>query len=116
VMRAGGANLRPLEFNVSFAVAAAGIRHIALAGHTQCGMIDLASKQDEFIQGLVDAGWDRSAAEAHFQGFAPFFEVGNEADFVIEQARQLRLRYPSVQVAPLIYRVEDNRLYQVREQ
>jgi carbonic anhydrase len=29
--------------------------------------------------------------------------------------RRLRLRYPKVLVAPLLYRVEDNRLYLIQE-
>ncbi len=47
--------------------------------------------------------------------FAPMFEIGNEVDFVLSEAKRLRLRYPKIQVAPLIYRVEDNRLYLVNE-
>ena len=32
-------------------------------------------------------------------------------DFVLSEAKRLRLRYPKIQVAPLLYRVEDNLLY-----
>ena len=41
--------------------------------------------------------------------------AGNEIDFVSSEAKRLRLRYPKILVAPLIFRVEDNRLYQIRE-
>jgi carbonic anhydrase len=34
---------------------------------------------------------------------------------VIAESARLRARYPAVSVAPLIYRVEDGRLYLVRE-
>mgnify|MGYP001062133278 FL=1 len=44
------------------------------------------------------------------------FEIGNEVDFVLSEVQRLRLRYPAVQVAPLLYRMEDNRLYSVLEQ
>ncbi len=47
--------------------------------------------------------------------FAPMFEIGNEIDFVLSEAKRLRLRYPKVRVAPLLYRVEDNLLYQLKE-
>ncbi len=47
--------------------------------------------------------------------FAPMFEIGNEVDFVLSEAKRLRLRYPKLQVAPLLYRVEDGQLYQLRE-
>jgi carbonic anhydrase len=61
------------------------------------------------------AGWRREAAEEHFLHFAPMFEIGNEADFVLSEAERLRLRYPGVVVAPLLYRVETNLLSLLRE-
>lgn len=116
VLRAGGANLRPSEFKVSFAIAIGGVRAIALIGHDGCGMVDLTSKERDFIDGLVEVGWDREAAEDHFRHLAPHFEIGNEIDFVIAEAQRLRRRYPRVVVAPLLYRLEDNLLYLVREE
>ena len=115
VLRAGGANLRPSEFKVSYAVAVGGVRSIALIGHTECGMSGLASRQDEFVAGLVDVGWERDEAERHFQQSVPQFEIGDAIDFVLSESARLRARYPAVSVAPLIYRVEDGRLYLVRE-
>jgi carbonic anhydrase len=116
IIRAGGANLRYSEFKVSYAIAVGGVRHIALIGHNQCGMVNLMARKEIFIQGLVEtAGWDRDFAEQHFTQFAPMFEIGNEIDFVISEAQRLRHRYPKIQVAPLLYKVEDNLLYQVKE-
>ncbi len=116
IIRAGGANLRYSEFKVSYAIAVGGVSAIALIGHTHCGMVNLIARKDQFIQGLVDnAGWDKEWAEEHFMHFAPMFEIGNEVDFVLSEAKRLRLRYPKVQVAPLIYRVEDNLLYLINE-
>lgn len=116
VLRSGGANLRPSDFKVSFAVAVGGVRSIALIGHTDCRMSDLVSRREEFVAGLVDAGWERAEAERHFEQSVPRFEIGDEIDFVLEESARLRDRYPAVAVAPLIYRVEDGRLYLVREQ
>src|SRR5438445_638949 len=45
----------------------------------------------------------------------PMFEIGNEVDFVLSEAKRLRLRYPKLQVAPLLYRIEDGQLYQLCE-
>jgi carbonic anhydrase len=116
IIRAGGANLRYSEFKVSYAIAIGGVQTIALIGHNQCGMVNLISKRDRFIDGLVDkAGWEREWATEHFIHFAPMFEIGNEINFVLSEAKRLRLRYPKIQVAPLFYRVEDNRLYLVKE-
>jgi len=116
IIRAGGANLRYSEFKVSYAIAVGGVRAIALIGHNQCGMVNLAARREAFVAGLVEqAGWERESAEAHFMHFAPLFEIGNEIDFVLSETQRLRLRYPRIQVAPLLYQVEDNRLYLIRE-
>lgn len=116
ILRAGGANLRPSEFKVSYAIAVGGVRAIALIGHTNCGMVNLMSRSTQFVEGLQkNAGWDRQQAEDHFFHFAPLFEIGNEVDFTLSEAKRLRLRYPAVIVAPMIYKVEDNRLYLLDE-
>lgn len=116
IIRAGGANLRYSEFKVSYAIAVGGVRAIALIGHTQCGMVNIAARRAQFVSGLVEgAGWDRQAAEEHFLQFAPMFEIGHEIDFILSETKRLRLRYPKVAVAPMIYKVEDNRLYMVEE-
>ncbi len=116
IIRTGGANLRYSEFKVSYAIAVGGIRSIALIGHTQCGMVNLIARKDQFVQGLVKAaGWQLHSAEEHFLRFAPMFEIGNEVDFILSEVKRLRLRYPKIVVAPLLYRVEDNRLYLIQE-
>ena len=116
IIRAGGANLRYSEFKVSYAISVGGVCHIVLIGHNNCGMVNLYARKDQFINGLVDkAGWDKEWAEEHFMHFAPMFEIGNEIDFVISEAKRLRLRYPKIKVAPLLYKVEDNRLYLINE-
>ncbi len=113
---AGSGDLRRSEFETSYAIAVGGVRAIALIGHNNCGMVNLVSRKDAVIQGLVErAGWEREQAEEHFLRFAPTFEIGNEVDFVLSEAKRLRLRYPKILVAPLLYRVEDNRLYGIQE-
>lgn len=116
IIRAGGANLRYSEFKVSFAIAVGGVRTIALIGHTNCGMVSLVSRKDQFIDGMVEhAGWDKESAEQHFMQFAPMFEIGSEIDFTLSETKRLRLRYPKIQIAPMLYRVEDNLLYFINE-
>ena len=116
IIRTGGANLRYSEFKVSFAISVGGVRHIALIGHTNCGMVNLISRKTQFINGLVEAtGWDRDQAEDHFLHFAPMFEIGNEIDFILSETKRLRLRYQKIMIAPLLYKVEDNKLYFIRE-
>jgi len=109
VIRSGGANLRYSEFKVSYAVAVGGVNSIALIGHNNCSMVNLIARKEQFVRGLVEkAGWEIGWAEEHFMHFAPIFEIGNEIDFVLSEAKRLRLRYPGIQVVPLLYQVEDN--------
>jgi carbonic anhydrase len=64
ILRAGGANLRYSEFKVSYAIAVGGVGHIALIGHTNCGMVNLMARRETFIERLVErAGWDQEWAE-----------------------------------------------------
>ncbi len=116
ILRAGGANLRYSEFKVSYTIAVGGVRYIALMGHTQCSMVNLIARKEQFIQGLVDnAGWTREAAEKHFTQFSAQFEIGDEISFLQSEAKRLRTTYPKIMVCPMMYRVEDNRLYLVEE-
>jgi carbonic anhydrase len=112
IIRSGGANLRYSEFKVSYAIAVGGVSAIALIGHDQCGMVNLAARKDQFIQNLViNAGWTEEQAEEHFTSYAPLFEIGNEVDFLLSEAKRLRNRYPKILVAPMLYLIEDNLIY-----
>jgi carbonic anhydrase len=117
IIRTGAANLRYSEFKVSYAISVGKIRHIVLIGHNQCGMVNLFARKDAFVDGLVEgAGWMRERAEEHFMHFGPMFEIVNEIDFVLGEARRLRVKYPKITIVPAFYRVEDNRLYLIKEE
>ncbi|SFH18201.1 carbonic anhydrase [Desulfotomaculum arcticum] len=116
ILRTGGGNLRYSEFKLSYAIAIGGVKAIALIGHDNCGMVNLMSKKEKFVQGLVEnAGWDLERAEEHFTHFVPMFEIGNEVDFVISEAKRLRLRYPKILVVPMFYGMADKQLYLLKE-
>jgi carbonic anhydrase len=116
IIRSGGANLRYSEFKVSYAIGVGQVKHIALIGHNNCGMVNLGARKQIFIDGLVEnAGWERNLAEEHFLHFAPMFEINNEIDFILSEVKRLRNRYPKIQIAPMLYLVEDNKLYFIIE-
>jgi carbonic anhydrase len=116
IIRSGGANLRYSEFKVSFAISVGGVKHIALIAHSNCGMVNLASQKDKFIEKLSEnGGWTIEQAEEHFNNYAPMFEIDNEIDFILSETNRLRQRYPKVQIAPMYYKVEDNLLYLIKE-
>lgn len=115
VLRTAGANMRDNEFRISYAVAVGGVRTIVLIAHTDCGMARLDERREQFIRGLVDAaGWDKARAVKHFEDSAPKFGIVDEVDFVLGEAKRLRSIYPRITVVPLLYRVEDDLLYQLR--
>jgi len=114
VLRTAGANMRDNEFRISYAIAVGGVRTIVLIAHTDCGMARLYQRRDQFIRGLIDAaGWDEARAIRHFDDSAPKFAIRDEVDFVIREADRLRAIYPRIEVVPLLYRVEDDLLYQL---
>lgn len=116
IIRTGGGNLRQSEFKVSYAIAIGGVETIAILAHNGCGMTNLFSRKDDFIRGLTEkAGWEKERAEEHFFQFSPLFEIGNEVDFVLSEAKRLRMRYPKILTAPLYYKIEENAIYQIGE-
>jgi carbonic anhydrase len=115
VLRTAGANMRDNEFRISYAIAVGGVHTIALLAHTDCGMARLYQRREQFIDGMVsNAGWDRERAVRHFEESAPKFGIRDEVDFVVAEAARLRGIYPKIQVAPLLYRVDDDLLYQIK--
>ena len=116
IIRSGGGNLRYSEFRVSYAIAVGGVKSIALIGHNNCGMVNLMARKEQFIQGLVEnAGWPREEAEDHFYHFEPMHEIGNEVDFICSEAKRMRLRYPKILVAPMLYKIESTKLFLIKE-
>lgn len=116
ILRTGGANMRASGFKISYAISVGGVRHIAIAGHNQCGMVNLMQRKEAFIKGLIEgAGWDREKAENHFLNLVPMFEIGNEIDFVLSEVRRLRAEYLKILIAPLLYRIESNHLCFIKE-
>jgi carbonic anhydrase len=114
VLRSAGGSLRDSEFEVSYAIAVGGVRTLALLAHTDCGMAHVTAKRGAFVRGLVErGGWPAVEAARHFDRYAERYQIGEALAFVCGEADRLRRLYPRVQVAPLLYRVEDDRLVQI---
>lgn len=116
ILRTGGGNVRHSEFKISYAIGIGGVRHVALVAHDSCGMSSLIDRRAGFIKGLVrNAGWTRKRAADYFAAYAPLFEIGDEVEFVIAEARRLNSKYPKVKVLPLFYRLADGKLYLIKK-
>jgi carbonic anhydrase len=114
ILRTAGANMRDNEFRISYAIAVGGVRTIVLIAHTDCGMARLQERRELFIRGLIEAaGWDQERATRHFEDSAPRFGIRDEVEFVLREAERLRGIYPRITIVPLLYRVEDDLLYQL---
>jgi carbonic anhydrase len=115
IIRTGGVNLKFNEFQISYAFALGYIQHMALIGHNHCGMSNLVSRKDRFIDGLcTTAGWTREEAGQHFSQSEPVFEIGDEIDFIISEVKRFQVKYPKVTFAPLFYNVDDHCLYLIK--
>jgi len=116
IIRTGGGNLRFSEFKISYAIALGEVRCVALIAHNHCGMVNLISKKEDFINGMIEnAGWNKNQAEEHFNAFAPMFEIENEITFLSSEIKRFREKYPKILFVPLFYNVDDNLLYLMEE-
>jgi carbonic anhydrase len=116
IIRAGGGNLAYNEFKISFIVSMKGIKHLAVIGHTDCGMVNLESRKEQFIDGLVEnAGWEKGKARDHFHNLAPESEIGNEMNFTVNETSRMRQLYPELTVVPMLYKIEDQHIYLINE-
>jgi carbonic anhydrase len=116
-LRSAGVNLRQNAFfQIAFAVSVAPIQHIALISHDDCAMSKLPSLKDAFVEGLAEqAEWSQEKAAKFFRERAANWHQEDPIVTVLEYARDLRKRLPSITFAPLHYSVQDGRLYQIRE-
>ncbi len=116
VLRSAGGSLRDSEFDVSYAIAVGNVRSIALIPHTDCGMERVTMRREDFVRGLVErGGWSAANAAAHFDAHAVRYQIGEPVAFALAETARLRTLYPSIQIAPLLYRVDNDRIVQIRE-
>lgn len=112
IARTPAARIKELEFAISFVISFAGIQHVALIGHTDCKMVNLSSRKEEVVQGLIhNVFWNKEDAEKHFNLEVNKFEISNEIDFVISQTNLLKTKYQGINFVPMIYNIEDDKLY-----
>jgi carbonic anhydrase len=117
IIRTGGGNILHNDFHISYAVAVGQIKYIVLIGHNKCGMVNLEERKDSFVSGLVErAGWTKEIAENHFDQDVSQCEIENEIEYLLKDVERLREQYPKIEVVPLMYLVEDNLLYQIKEE
>lgn len=116
-LRTPGGRLQGLEFAISYAIAMGGVQTLAIIGHTDCAMTKIKEVKKRFVRRL-DAWhtqWSAKDALRHFNQWAPVFYIENIEDHVWAQAVWMSDIFPDLLIAPMIYRVEDHRLYLLEE-
>jgi carbonic anhydrase len=115
VIRTGGANMREMEFKVSYLISLLDLKYIALIGHNDCRMVNLIDRKEDYIKGMVkNAGWNVEKASAHFEQFAPLYNIEDEAAFILREQDRLVKLFPKLIVVPMIYNVQDSALSIIR--
>ncbi|MBI5326912.1 MAG: carbonic anhydrase [Deltaproteobacteria bacterium] len=115
IIRNSGAKIDNVKFAVSFAVAVAKIKTIALIGHMDCMMLNIERHKTGFIKGLEEQGWKRHRAEKFFKKMQPVFGIKNVVRSLIDDAAKLRSWYPKTLIVPVCYSEKEKKLYLVKE-
>lgn len=117
IIRGAGANLEGREFEISYAIAVGGVSTVALLAHTDCGMSLVTEKREAFIRGLVErGGCGTDEAAKQFDKHAETYQIGDPVEFILTETGWIQSLYPKVLIAPLLYKVEDDRLVQIAEE
>lgn len=113
-LHTAAANLKRDPFKVSWAIGIARVSAIALVGHTDCKLVGLRDQREEFVERMIKAaGWGRPAAEQHFDHWSDLFAIEDPGTFAAAEAARLRIRYPNIPVAALLYDRDDGMLLQI---
>ncbi len=113
-LHTAAASLKRDPFKVSWAIGVAGVKAIAIVGHDDCRLVELRNHREQFVVQMIEAaGWERPAAEQHFDHWSDLFGVDNPVEFVATEAARLQSRYPKILVAPLLYQSATGALQQV---
>lgn len=116
IVRNAGGNIRSNEFSMSFAIGVGDVAHVAVISHTDCGMVGLDNKKEQFVQGMVkNAGWSRQHAETFYHLKASDFGIFDPVTSAIMEARRFQASYPNVVFQPFLYHVEDGKLYVIND-
>jgi SulP family sulfate permease len=115
IIRSAGANMRDYEFSIALALSS-GIKHMALITHNQCLMSIPEARREVFINNLAqNHGWTEEQAATFFDKNATSRAIDDAIDFALKEAIRLRILYRGLTIVPMVYLVENDKLYLIRE-
>jgi carbonic anhydrase len=115
VIRRTGANMAGSEFSLALALST-GIEYMALIAHNHCVMSDPHVKRGAFVSALTGKhGWSDDQALSFFDEHASSREIDDAIDFSIKEARRLSNLFRGLKVVPMLFMLEDNLVYLVKD-
>jgi carbonic anhydrase len=110
VLRRASGRLMGSEFSLAY-ILSAGVRHICLVGHNDCGMTKIEENKHLMIQALIEQGWypDRAAEFINMQASRHHME--DELDGLEWEYKRLRRLFKNVEIAPLFVDLSNTQLY-----
>ena len=115
VIRRTGANMAGSEFSLALALSA-GIKYMALIAHNHCIMSDPHTKREDFVGALTTHhGWTEQEAKRFFDKHASSREISDAIDFSVKEARRLTRLFNGARIVPMMFMLEDNMLYLVKD-
>ncbi len=110
VLRRASGRLIGSEFSLAY-ILSAGVAHICLVGHNDCGMTKVEENKQRMIQALVDQGWYPDRASEFINMQASRHQMKDELDGLEWEYKRLRRLFKIVEIAPLFVDLSDTQLY-----
>ncbi|MBX9691219.1 MAG: STAS domain-containing protein, partial [Cyanobacteria bacterium] len=115
IIRSPGANMKQQEFGLVLAVSA-GIKYMALITHNKCLMSDPHAKEAVVLETLCSCcGWQAESAKAFFAEEVTTRAIADPVEFAMRESKRLSSLFHGLNVVPLLYCVDDDKLYLIAD-
>ncbi len=115
IIRSPGANMKDCEFGIALGIGA-GLSYFALIVHNRCLMSNPFEKKNVVLNALTNAhGWNYTQAETFFDRIANEKEIDDPVEFAIKESARLRKLFKNLKVIPMMYSVDNDRLYLIKD-
>lgn len=116
IIRLAGANVDNSEFSLLFSLAYSGIKYVAVLHHTDCAMSKLQAIEDKIFAGLTkNLKMTSEKAKSYIKNNFPNYKLNNEILSATTTANKLTKSYSEVKFLPLIYNVENQKIYIIKD-
>jgi len=110
VLRRASGRLIGAEFSLAY-ILSAGVKHICLVGHNDCGMTKVEENKQRMINALIEQGWYPDRAAEFINTQAGMHQMKDELDGLEWEYKRLRRLFRNVVIAPLFVDLSNTQLY-----